>query len=617
MYNHLDVVARHFADDSKCQLEFTPDACPSTDGERIILPTVVNPEYADNVIGALLHETSHIKYTDFENVRKLQYSQSASACFNVLEDIRVDTLTQIEYPNSKYFYDKQIEEVLDEKKEKLQAEPKQVQVLKSLILKAQGFDPTSIYSDDVNEVAKKLEHYVEDARACDNSDDVVPLAKTLSYEVYRELNKPDNPDEENPKGDKPDGNSDEDGEDNSDGSQGGNEPGKEYGNSGAQDLKELHELADKKNKLGEDIQKARRDWDEKQKEHKNAERNARANWKKHKKAEQNNDTKTSEKFKKLSEQHYDNEKKLAQDCNELADKINESQHLHRDARYDLNDKRDSVDEIESDFACDPDADITGFKALDVGKVLDAPDTNLELDNGLADIIANKIIARRDIKIEDDNGSKINSREYQSIYTDADRLFIDEEIAQYKTHVALIFDCSGSMNGIHNSYGRGGRAFELTCILAEALQKANEGGAPVDFSIYGFACDTVRIGTLETFSRKQLANNYDANEKKIGGGTNLSRAVNKVAEDLRDDCDSDSDLVAIVITDADVSTYELTDLANHSCSHQVRFNFVAIHPYCRSTKEFKFLFGDNIIEVDDKNKDVLDKLTKIMLQFEQE
>jgi len=183
--NHLKVVARHFSDDTKTQIVFKDNASPSTDGERIILPSQVNPDYTDNVIGSLLHETSHIKYTTINAMQGL--SKSSATCLNVLEDIRIDEKTQVEYPNSKYFYRKLVEEVVTTKLDQLNKEPIPVRILKSLIFTSHGYNPADIYDSDIVNRLQKYLPYVDIAKQSPNTDELIPHAVELSKKLFGEL----------------------------------------------------------------------------------------------------------------------------------------------------------------------------------------------------------------------------------------------------------------------------------------------------------------------------------------------------------------------------------------------------------------------------------------------
>ena len=638
--NHLKVVARHFSDDRKTQLVFQDEACPSTDGKRIILPTQVNPKYSDNVIGSLLHETSHIKHTTLNAMSGL--SKSQSNCLNVLEDIRVDHLTKLEYPNSVYFYKKLVEECIETKHDRLNAEPIPVRILKSLIFTAHGFEPLSIYDSDIVARLQKYLGYINIAKNAKDTDELVEHAIELAKELFGELDLPDDKDGdgsgEGKDGDKSDdkngeadgqsqsgdgdsGDTDEDtdgdGDDSgfdtdADGdSKSGQGKAKAKNKKPSSIQKELDEIRDEIKKLDEEQSNTQKEYNEHAKEENKSYRNRKANRRKQ------NNAKTDEerdKYQKLVAKHHELQKQAVEKCHDARRESNEIRDKMSMAYHKKNELLNELEAIEHNgFAFGKDTEISGFNALDADKCKMPNNIKLESTQTLDEVIAETVIARRDKKFEDDNGANLNVRQYGSLYTDVDKLFLDEEKQEYKTKVALVLDASSSTGQVDVEGSRAHIIFELSKIIVNAIDKANKSGAPVEFLVYGFTSKVVELCNSENFTDELLYSGYSTFRYHYQDGTNLADAVNLVADKMREDEDSNCDLVAIVITDACVYDDEMKALANQTCSHNVKFGFVAVHPssYDRSDA-FSFLFGENIIECGDDEATSLEKLTNIML-----
>ena len=639
--NHLKVVARHFSDDNKTQIVFKDNASPCTDGKKIILPTTVNPDYTDNVIGSLLHETSHIKYTKLDAMQGL--SKAESTCLNVLEDIRIDEKTQIQYPNSKYFYKKLVEEVVSTKHKQLNDEPIPVRILKSLIFTAHGFSPSSIYDSDIFKRLEKYLPYVDIAKTATETVELIPHAEELAKELFGELDKEngdggDNTDGEKQDGDNessqsqgsPDGDGDsadgDDGEetesgfDTDDSSDGGKQSGS--GKAKKQKPSDVVKEIEKLKKELDDLQQQENDARSKTKtqvdEENKAYRNKRANRRKRDRSHSDED---KEKYQKLTDKHNEKQQKAYDKIQELRREIQEIRTKGNACHDEQRALIDKLQEVEHDgFRFSDDAELSGFKALDSDKVQASTELSIESTQTLDEVIAETVIARRDQKFEDDNGANLNPRQYGSLYTDVDSLFLDEEKKQYKTKVALVLDVSSSTGHASDSGSRAEVIFNLSKIIAEAILKAEKSGAPVEFTIFGFTQNVVELCNNENYNGNKLYSNLCDFRYTHQDGTNLVKAVNLVADKLRDDADSDSDLVAVVLTDAEVCDYELKALANQSCSHNVRFGFVAVHPSLYEDKRddaFNFLFGDNVINYGDDEKTAIDKLTSIMLGLDED
>jgi len=359
----------------------------------------------------------------------------------------------------------------------------------------------------------------------------------------------------------------------------------------------------------------KQEWVKHSEDENKAYKNRRAN---RNKRDNSNNPEDEAKYQKLVDKHQEKQQKA---CDGVADSRREIQELRNEQSACQDEKQRLINKLETvehdGFSFSDDAEISGFKALDTQKVKAPSELVIESTQTLDEIIAETVIARRDQKFEDDNGANLNPRQYGSLYTDVDQLFLDEEQKQYKTKVALVLDVSSSTGQTSDIGSRANIIYNLSKVIAEAILKAEQSGAPVEFKIFGFTRDIVELCNSENYSKDKLYTSLCGFRNEYSDGTNLAQAVNIVADKLRDDEDSDSDLVAIVLTDAEVCEYEIKRLANESCSHNVRFGFVAIHPSYDSTdEEFDFLFGENIINREDDEKIAIEKLTNIMLGLDE-
>lgn len=125
MTSSFETIARHFAGQLKVKLHFKEKACPQTDGDsKIILPTAMGDDLLLPTIAVIIHECYHIKNTGkLEVVYEKFYCKNEkwfkgscyrmkknySFIFNLLEDIRIDTMVLKKYDNAKYIYSTLIE----------------------------------------------------------------------------------------------------------------------------------------------------------------------------------------------------------------------------------------------------------------------------------------------------------------------------------------------------------------------------------------------------------------------------------------------------------------------------------------------------------------------------
>ncbi len=570
---NLKIITKHFSRDSKANVVYQENACPSTDGRNITLPTRVNSEYADETIGAMLHETSHIRYTNFDSLPDL--TPAEHDCLNVLEDIRIDHKTCQEYPNARFFYDCLRDEVINTKKDKLLKEPTAVQVLKSLIIHAEGIDPSTLYTDPKTlKLFEKYKGLVGISQQSKSTDDLVDYAKQLAKQLFDDIR-----------------------------------------DKGASDKldEELGELGKDLEELGEKFKENSDKLDEQ--ESKSSTIKKKATSKFNQAAKQIDKAKADElieEAKKLDEELDKSNEKL----NKLDDKKQKLTEEYRGIEQQQREKERKKRMEQSDgFRRDPDAEIKGFTALDNAKVLKDDKGTVNSTVTLDELIAEKVIARRDQVINDDEGVVLNQQKLHDLYTDVDELFEEDEVKQYKTKIAFIIDTSGSMGNVGSVGDRANLCLNVAKLFADAIKKASLSGAPVEFTIFGFSDNTAKLCDLDNYDPDKLSSQYQQAAYDLGGGTELVECVNFVTDDLSANLDTDSDAVAIVLTDAEIGSHQMKELVNKANSQDVKFVFIAITPSTCTQKEDEFqeVFGDNVITSHEES-DVVDCITRVMLDW---
>ena len=179
--DRMEIVAKHLANEMGVQIEFVKDATPATDGRRIILPTELNGDMLFELLGALLHETAHVRYTDknaYER-RKNQTEQMREAV-NVLEDIRVDAKAIAEHPAAQSMYRKLLTYISEKYGEGMKKEPLAHRIFKHLVLIGKGLEDLA-YDDKAMKAIEilNLRHFVVDAIDATDTYTIEALAEQL------------------------------------------------------------------------------------------------------------------------------------------------------------------------------------------------------------------------------------------------------------------------------------------------------------------------------------------------------------------------------------------------------------------------------------------------------
>ena len=188
MISSFETIAKHFAGKLKVKLQFKDKACPQTDGvSKITLPTDMG-ELTLPTIGALIHESYHIRNTgSLENTYSKFYDTNPkwfdghytrmqkhyALLTNLLEDIRIDTMVLKRYDNAKYIYSTLIEFGCDLKEAK---EDKSKDVIQTFIelsqqiyIYALDFDEKYYFNkplitDFISKYKKQLDEILENVR---------------------------------------------------------------------------------------------------------------------------------------------------------------------------------------------------------------------------------------------------------------------------------------------------------------------------------------------------------------------------------------------------------------------------------------------------------------------
>ncbi|EMT0874990.1 VWA domain-containing protein [Providencia stuartii] len=86
-----------------------------TDGERIVIPTANpdDPHYQQIAWGYLAHEAAHIRYTNFDMVKKASSKPIRKALLNIIEDVRIENELAKDYPGTRRSISQVIEYMVD------------------------------------------------------------------------------------------------------------------------------------------------------------------------------------------------------------------------------------------------------------------------------------------------------------------------------------------------------------------------------------------------------------------------------------------------------------------------------------------------------------------------
>lgn len=596
------IIARHFADTIKVRLIFEEGATPQTDGNTIVLPTEMREDLIDETLGAILHETAHIRMTDFSCISGI--TEDLMVCLNTLEDIRIDHATYKKYPNARGFQEALIDNVLDskEKIEMLKKEPFPVRVLKGLILKANFYKPEDVYDEDVCKLVKDLQRFIDGSKDV-SFQEVYKLSKELCKILMDKT-------VDKAKKDKESGGSSEDyGLDISkyisisESSNGKQQQTTQDMSDIKDQAKQFNTCVDQYNDLKRRTKLNTTRLNKLTKEH-----NKKINENKFKSSQEKKESqgKIDKKAKEVNQLNNDF-KKITKQTKDLNNKVEELKKNIKENKQDIQelDKQKS-DMAQKMFAQQPDdkVELLGFDALkgEDFTPISSPIDNLDISKSLDELIREVLVLKYEKAKTDEDGHKLNSSRLADLYTDYDNLFMEDKHEEKKTHVSFIVDASGSMDGGYCSYDanneiHSSRDLALGALktLCSSLKRAILSGAPADFSIHAFGCNVVPlVENYDDYKENEIESKYDKSRGKTGYGTNLSRAVTLVNEFMADK--EGDDRIAIILTDACVDDRQIENLSKEAMTDQAKFMFIGLNVEQTYNQSAWDLFGDyNITE----------------------
>lgn len=604
-------IAKHFAESIKVNLRFEEGASPATNGTEIILPTEMSENYLDETLGALLHETNHIRYTDFGVFKS--WDELTRVVGNGLEDIRIDNKAMHIYPNSRCFYMSLVNDVLSRCKDKLLQEHTPIKILKGLILNSVGIDLKDVYGQDkdwelILEKTTTLQGTVNEVIKCDDTESIYPYVVKVIKEIFGEQEKKQQatgkPEEEECNGGNGASGEGEEGsqqQSNSSGSPTQSSNSGSDGKNGTPSLEdagevfeEYTELLEKESDLKEKYDDTNDRLKEIEQERKSNQRSAKSYDTKRRRLEREayNRPLTAEEISK-KDKYTANAKERWEKLRNLGDEMNKQYQERNQVSDEISKFKKELDGLKKEinkavndgFSKTGNCNLLGFDALDNDKLIDEDYVHVDYNPTLDEIIKEVLILKQE-EFQTEETGKLNPRYYHEIYTDTENLFQEKEEHKIKTMVSLVFDVSGSMNG-----SRVDLVLHAINTLGNSFSKAVAQGAPGEMRMFAFGSDVVEaIQTIENF--KPINYEKYAVWQHLGGGsTNLSDAVNHVVREVSNDPEYRN--IIIILTDAEVNSSELQEMVNNISTGDAKVMYIAIDSRL-NTPEARELFGENNI-----------------------
>lgn len=570
------ILARHFGSAEHINVTFEAGACPATNGKSIILPDDLQAG-GDSMLAAMLHECGHVAYTDFNVAEYYGAGQAALfQCLNCLEDVRIDAITAAKYPAAREFAQTALSLILAAQADNLKLEPVALQLTKSICIKAidPNLDLATIYPPDVAERGETLaaEFIPQAIKAVSTREVEEALAAQLLKAITGAL-KPE------------------------DMKQG---QGQQGGLQGARQAKEQAEQASNKAKAKLDEAKAKaeksvNDAQQAYNKYKKARTARRTYETKAAKAsmqarQQGRDPATDPETQRLAakkaqaqqaeQQAADQVRAIraaqqAQDSSQTVELYNAEQALQQAEQKERDAECAIQQALNEEFT--PNGEniaLTGFKSVDLEALRQlAP---IRVTPNLSETIKDALTTKRDQRQLDETGHDINASalpEYQTI--DPEQFFINSERRDYKTRVAVLVDCSGSMQDFEADRPDVRAALAVNALAAtlDAAKQAIGQGAPADVAVYAFGDLPERIySEIDQYTgRDQLAAKWEQARYNAGQGTQIIKAINKACADLKEH--TDAERVLIVITDADIESEDMKQLRNEAITDGARVVFI--------------------------------------------
>ena len=613
-------IARHFAESIKVKLIFEDGATPTTNGTTIILPSEMSEDYLDETLGALLHETNHIRYTNFDVFKS--WDELSRVVGNALEDIRIDNKSLAIYPNSRCFYMSLVEDVIKRCKDKLDKEALPIKCLKGLILNSVGIDLKRVYGHDENfatidEKVTNLQGTINDTIKCDRTSDLPPYIAKVIREIFGDLPPQKPPEEQKGQGEPEEkecnggqsqqsqSSSQQQGQGNgSSGGPGSGQDGVPSMSEAGEIFEDFSQVLEKDAEIQEKLNEVQEERSQANQAAMTAQRSAKTYTTKARKLERQQyrtglplDSKEQEKLKNYQEKS----KEKWEACNEARKEISETYSEQNKLQSEKAQFQDALKNLKqtinkivhNEFARTDKCDLLGFNALDTEKLINTDYEKVDYNPTLDELIKEVLILKQE-EYESEETGKLNPRYYHEIYTDTENLFQEKEQHEIKTMVSIMLDVSGSMGE-----DRAKLALIAVNTLAESFSKAIAQGAPGDMRIFAFGTDVIdAIQTVEKFKPITMLQ-FNQWSEAGGGSTNLSLAVNKVCTEIENEPDNRN--ILIIMTDAEVDARELNTMVNNISTGDAKVMYIAIDSSLRCPEARELFGSSNITDKESANQ----------------
>ena len=604
----IEMICKHLAEKLKIKFKFEENATPATNGSEITLPTNLNKTMLLEMLGALLHETFHIRHTNFEwfNNNYNYESPIIKEVVDVLENIRVDSRAIKKYPAAADLYSLLSKYVVDTHKDVLDKEPMPWKILKHLQLQNRATKefPAPVYDPKAMELLSKLklEDFSDQARAAHNTQDLLPIAKALLKKLL------DYVEEQKQK------------------QAGGGQPDfdtTQMSPQAAQQIQmdKIEQQSQKMQAVGQEMQSTRMIF---AKQKNSAKQNnqwlrpsPRLIRKKNKPVKLNRTSKQAE-ADALDAQIDKAQAKLdaekQQKLDEAQAKMDQLQKKESEAtqKYQSMDTKkgemlaklqritDNNNSMEIALGIESGGDMQGFDSIRPEDMLTQVDYNkdLELSRSLDERLRKFFIDEREERQRDEEGTRINNRKLVNLMTNNSGLFTIHQYVPERTDVIFLLDNSGSMDH------KGHMLLSALNTLLTALKKVVvDENLPVDTAVYTFNDEPQCIQEF----KQELDPDEISRRYRVGGGTRLLESVNAMHE-VFENKGSDGKRLLVVVTDAEVNDYEIQTLYNEA-HIEMKAVYIGICANLRSQEAQELFRASNITKEDE----ILDVLSSIIME----
>lgn len=589
---------------------FDEHITPQTDGKTIYLPTSMNEDRLWELLGALLHEALHIRFTDMDSIdREFHNDSSLFHCLNALEDMRINWKAMECFPKTKLFFHALYYYLAKSKKAELLKEPITFQIIKTLLLSNDDFP---VYSEKGVELIKKydLNRFQEIARNAESVADLQEPAKEL-YEILKKI-----------AGEDLAGLGDSDLENFLKNLKEDLEKMVNGQGDTTRDLqKEYDKLNDERAKLNKEWKRLHRKMATNKTRSRNLEAEADDLDKEADEAAANGDNATANELRnkanhkrKLSDAAKYRGDEAENDLNEIEQKQIDNRQKLEQIRSLLDKARKKLDELKGQledllkngtesqvagFGYSP-VTISGLEALTKQDLCYKHE--YKLPKTLEDTIREVFLRKKEDKEIDDEGNRLNRSNLYRIATDNQRLF-DAPVQPWdKTKISFLIDMSGSMHGTREKLVNTAFAY-LYNSLMEVLVNDN-----LDVEIGVFSFDS-EVYTLKNFDEDKNGEQV-LEEYHPRGGTCIKESLNTVIKKM-DESGTNEKRIVILLTDAEVYEDELVQLKNGVNFEDTNVIFIGIEvgKWAMEQPAAKSLFMDNI----EDDSDVVKILTNALVR----